>query len=191
MSSEEEEQEQKQIAQTPITGGEAPDTRPQVLPTPPQHLPVPGATGTRRVRPHINYHSQQMAAITAAVGLASRSQREAPGPAPKRLRLTPSPGPQAEAGSSTSQLASIAPETLYPVPVEALSQLSDIVTDSTHTHAVVSLELLRLLDWRARRSFLVEREEQRAALQRSTRSAFGETARVLRCSENAASGERG
>ncbi|KFM27006.1 Peroxisome biogenesis protein 22 [Auxenochlorella protothecoides] len=42
------------------------------------------------------------------------------------------------------------------------------VADSEHTHAVVSLELLRMLNWRARRAFLMEREEQRAQLHRAS-----------------------
>lgn len=169
----------------PTSGpSQGPPPQPLALLTPPQR------TGPTRSGLHVNYHLQQAAAMQAAEAAAgsgpatSTSQEEGqPTKRPRRtsgLRPSP-PGPSAAAGEapSPSGAGAIAPalpgltsylpaSALFPTPVDLLTQLNEAVADSEHTHAVVSLELLRMLNWRARRAFLMEREEQRAQLHRAS-----------------------
>ncbi|KAK2080939.1 hypothetical protein QBZ16_000793 [Prototheca wickerhamii] len=117
-----------------------------------------------------------MAALLAAgtsstMGLP-RSATPPEDPPAKRLRRTPEPDrfstPGRSAGACTPDpIGVLPPGCLYPAPVDLLSQVGPAVVESGYTHAVVSLELLRMLDWRARRSFVAERDAQRAAGRRS------------------------
>lgn len=160
--------------------------------TPPQR-PVPPTQPPSQPRQpsHINFHLQQMAALLAAGASSSLGPpRPSPplppaveAPAPKRIRLTPPLSAVERAAPATTlsplstppahqrtpdPIALLPPGSLYPAPVDLLSQVGPAVVESGYTHAVVSLELLRMLDWRARRSFVAERESQRVALRRTT-----------------------